>query len=354
MALETNIHAIWGAKQTARAAAATAPTTDTTGKRLLLGAQGDIGTNLSMGSEAFNDLDIFGDAQDYVESIIGSGAPPLLGTPNELAWLCWMFNGNETVANITGPPVKKEHTSVPSPSLFYGSYFKRVGSSVIERLRFLDGVINQLEITAGTGQRVLRVVPSIITLDPGEKIAADPTLPVTVDDAFLWTEADGGLTLSVAGEAATVLAGPTQYTLTLNKNLEPIYADSVVPHDLQPGTPTIGVSLAMVLDQAGFDLANRLIYASAAPAPGAKPAKFLGGMGSFVVEHIQKDLAGAITGNKAKFEVPGVRWEKPSAVAVPNPGGGGGTLELSGQMRKVAGQPAWRSTVTCEQVAFTA
>jgi hypothetical protein len=197
----------------------------------------------------------------------------------------------------------------------------------------------------------MRVTPGIISLDPGEKIAADPTLGMPVEDAFLWTEAEGALLLG-----GTVMNGPTQYTLTLNKNLDPLYADGVTPEDLQPGTPTIAISVAMILNQEAFEFANNLLYASATPAPASKPARFLGGLSSFAVTHAQKDSAGAVTGLQAKFEIAGVRWEKPGAVAVPNPGGGGGTLELSGQMRKVAGQPAWRSTVRTANtvVAFTA
>lgn len=354
MALESNIHAIWGAKQSAKAAPATAPTTATTGIRLLLGAQGDLSAQPEMGSEVFNDLDIFGDAQDYLQSMSGGGQLPIIATPNELAWLCWAINGGETVNAIVGPPVKKEHVGVPLPNPFFFSFWKRVGSSIIDRQRFVDCVVNQLEITAGTGQQVMRVTPQIISLDPAEKVVADPTLAVTTDDGFLWTEADGAVTISVAGEAAAVLAGPTQYTITINKNYELVYADSTVPHDLQPGTPSIGVSLAMVLDQPSFDLANRLLYAVASPGGGVKPVKFLGGMGSFDVLHTQKDSAGVATGNKAQFTIPGVRWLKPTAIAVPNPGGGGGTLELSGQMRKVGASAAWTSKVTCEQAAFTA
>jgi hypothetical protein len=349
MGLETNIHGIWAAKQSALGTPAAAPTTLTTGKRFRLAAQGGVGTNIEMGSEAFNDLDQFGDAQDYIQSIIGGGAPPFMGTPNELAWLAWMFNGAETVTNIPGPPVAEEHVSTPATSLFYSTFFQRTGSSIIERVQHNDCVINGLEITAGTGQHVLRVTPTIISLDPGVIIAADPTLAMPLFDSFLWTEAEGALLLG-----GVVMTGPTQYTLTLSKNLEANYADGVTPEDLQPATPTIGVSMAMLLKQQEFEFARNLIYASGTPAPGAKPARFLGGMSSFAVTHTQKDSAGVATGKSAKFEVPGVRWDKPSAIAVPNPGGGGGTLELSGGMRKVAGQPAWRSTVRCSQVAFTA
>ena len=349
MALETNIHGIWGAKQAAKGTPATAPTTATTGKHLRLAAQGDIATQIGQGSEQFSDLGLFGDAQDFVTTIIGQGAPPIHGTPDELAWLIWLFNSQETVTDITGPPAKKKHVSTPTPSLSWATFYKRTGSSIIDRKRYSDSVISQLEISAGTGQHILRAVPTIISLESGEQIAADPTLVLPTTKAFLWTEVDGALKLN-----GGVIKGPTQYTITLNRNLEPIYADSPRPHDLQPGTPSLGVSVAMVLDQDAFDLANLLLYGTATPAAGDKPTPHIGALGALDLTHTQKDDSGAVTGNSAQFEVPGVRWQKPGAVAVPNPGGGGGTLELTGSMRRVAGQPEWRSTVICDQAAFTA
>lgn len=349
MALETNIHALWGRKQTAKGTPGAAPGTSATGKRLRLAAQGAIATNVEMGSEPFNDLDQFGDAQDYITSIIGQGAPPVQATPDELAWLCWLFNGSETVSAIVGPPATNEHVGTPATNLFYSTFWRRTGASIIERIKNNDCVMSQMEIVCGTGQQVMRITPTIISLDPGEKFATDPSLGMPADKGFLWTEAEGNVNVN-----GSVLAGATQYTLTLNKNLEVLQAVSAKPYDLQPGTPTIGITMAMILDQAGFDLANFLLYGTTSPAAGAKPTVNLGTLGSFSVVHDQLSDAGVITGSKAKFEIAGVRWERPGAVAVPNPGGGGGTLELSGQMRKVAGSPAWKSTIRSPQVAFTA
>jgi hypothetical protein len=347
--LETNIHAVWAALQTSgKGTPATAPLSAATGKRLRLVTGDPAAVNRDDGNEPFNDLDQFGDAQDFINSVIGTGAGGFQATPDELAWVCNFFNCQESVASVTGPPAKKAHTSVPSTSRKYATLWKKVGASVVERLKFNDCVASQLVLEAGTGQRVLRMTPSIVSLDPGEKFTTDPTLAMPSVDAFVYTEAAGAISLN-----GGVVRGVTQYTLTVNKNLEPVYTDDIRPYELQPGTPTIAVSCAMVLDQAAFDLANFLLYGTTTPPAGTKPVAFIGNLGAFSVVHTQKDKLGVATGNIAQFDVPGVRWSPPDTVAVPNVGGGGGTLTLTGASRAVAGQPKWRSIVTTDQDVFT-
>jgi hypothetical protein len=345
VAVETNIHGLWGALQTAKGSAATAPTTGTTGVRLRLGDQGGIQTDRTDGEGAYSDLSVFGDAQDYVQSIIGSGTPPLHATPDELAWTLLFFSGQEAVTEVTGPPVKQEHESTPAASLKYATIWQRVGGSIIERKRNVDCVCNQIEITAGTGQHIVRITPTVISLDPGEVVAADPTLALDDENAFLWTESEGGLLLD-----GNVIEGPSQYTITLNRNLEPIYGNSTRPVHLQPGTPSGTVSLAMALDQDAFERAQTIMYGDATPGAGDKPVAHVGDLGSFKVTHTQRDNGGDLTGNLAEFEMGFVKWDPVSALAVPNPGGGGGTLELSGRMRK----GDFTSRVTCDSLAFTA
>ena len=349
MALETNLNGLWGAKQTAKGTPATAPSTATTGARFRVPEQWDLAVNRNDEAEAFSDLDMWGDAQDVVTQIMGQGTPPIQGTPDELAWLIWMFNGGETVNAIVGPPAKSEHVSVPTTNRFWGSYWKRVGVDPVERQRFADALISQLVLACGTGQRILRVTPTIMSLDPGEKIAADPTLGMPAVDAFVWAEADGALELG-----GSVFEGATQYTLTLNKNLGPLEGQGVRPYDLQPGTPTLTLSCSMALDAEAFALANKVLYGTETPVAGAKPTAFVGDLSAFEVTHTQKDSDGADTGNIGKLEVPGWKIDPPDAVAVPNPAGGGGTLELAGPGRKSGASPMWRSTITCDHAAFTA
>jgi hypothetical protein len=350
VALETNLHAFWGAKQAAKGAAAAAPSTSATGKRLRLIA-GDLTVNRNDVAENYSDLTEFGDAQDAVDTVTGSGEPVFHSTPDELAWLVWLLNANETVTNIVGPPATKEHVSIPGSSRFWATFWKRVGSTVIERQKFVDTVVSQLQITAGSGQRIMRATSTLMPLQPGIKFdgTGEPTLAMPTVDAFVWQEATGAVVLN-----GTPFRGATQYTLTVNRALELLYGDDVHPYDVQPGNSVVGVSVSMVLDQPAFDLANLILYGTAAPAVDVAPASFIGNDGAFTVQHDQKDGLGAATGRRAKFEVPGVKWDPPDAVAVPNPDGGGGTLELTGQGRKVVGQPMWRSTIRTDSAAFTA
>jgi hypothetical protein len=347
-AVETNLHAIWGAKQSGKGSAATAPSTATTGKRLRL-VIGDLAVAREDGSEAFSDMTEFSDAQDYVNTVVGSGEPGFQGTPDELAWLCWMTNAQETVTAISGPPATNEHVSVPGTGRFYGTFWKRVGSQIIERQKFVDSLLTQLQITAGTGQRVLRAVASITSLDPGVKYTVDPTLAMPGVPAFLWQEAQGTLTLG-----GVTFRQSTQYTLTVARPIEPIFGDAVIPQDWQPGISSVALSVAMALDQAAFDKANLIIYGTTTPGLNAKPVAFKSALEAFSVEHVQVDGTGTPTGRKAKFEVPAVMWEAPSAVVVPNPEGGGGTLELTGGARASGANPRWRSTIRCDAAAFTA
>src|SRR5690606_3866349 len=113
-------------------------------------------------------------------------------------------------------------------------------------------------------------------------------------------------------------------------------------------------SCAMALDDDAYQLAQKILYGTTSPAPGAKPVVFVGERGAFHVVHTQRDSAGVLTGNGADLEIPGVEWDPPSAGVVPSPRGGGGALELSGRMRKVAGRPEWVGKVTCDAAQFTA
>jgi hypothetical protein len=281
--------------------------------------------------------------------VSGAGEPGFQGTPDELAWLCWLLNANETVTAIAGPPAVNEHVSVPGSSRFYSTFWKRVGSQIIERQKFVDSLITQLQITAGSGQRVLRAVSSISSLDPGVKFTTDPTLAMPTESAFVWQEAVGAVTLG-----GVVFRQASQYTLTVARPIELLYGDTVTPQDVQPGISTVALSVAMALDQAAFDKANLILYGTTTPGLNAKPIAYTNPVEAFQVVHTQVDGTGTATGRTAKFEVPAIKWDAPAAVVVPNPEGGGGTLELSGQARASAGNPRWRSTIRCASAAFTA
>lgn len=88
---ETNVYALWAAKQTAKGVPATVAT------RRFKHVAGTIGMAVEQGSENFSDLTPYGDSTDWLNSIIGQGQPSVEGGSDELGWLLWMLHGTETV-----------------------------------------------------------------------------------------------------------------------------------------------------------------------------------------------------------------------------------------------------------------
>lgn len=108
-ALESNINALWVAKQTGKGA----PVTMTTGTKKLRWVGGDLQIARADGSEPYSDGTLFGDTVDFVNTINGNGAPVVQGQSGIIAYLSWLGCGQETVTggvnavqtvSITGGP----------------------------------------------------------------------------------------------------------------------------------------------------------------------------------------------------------------------------------------------------------
>ena len=108
MLQELNIHALWASKQTAKG------TPNTTGTKRLVQVGGDIKTSREDGSENFSDLTKFGNAADWLNLIQGAGQPIAEMTPEELAYLLWLFHGGETVTNGTNNVQTLTMTGTPT------------------------------------------------------------------------------------------------------------------------------------------------------------------------------------------------------------------------------------------------
>jgi hypothetical protein len=91
--IETNIHEIWAAKQSAQGV----PATVAARRFKLVGGSAPV-ANPDFGSEPYSDGSAYGDATDWFNSLLGQGQPALEGGTDELAWLLWIFSGNETVS----------------------------------------------------------------------------------------------------------------------------------------------------------------------------------------------------------------------------------------------------------------
>lgn len=318
MSMESNLYGLWGAKQTAKGSPATVAT------RRFIQVAGDSNINRDDASENYSDLDRFGNSTDWVNTVVGNINPGIEATPSETAWLFFMFFGGETVSGATNIL----HTSVPLPGgSFWATMWQRVGATQIRRHKFNDCKISSLQLEGSTGNKACRITPTMLSLDPGEIFTTDPTPGMPSDSrVFLYTE--GASSYTVDG---TVLTGQSQFTVTWNDNLTPVYGDSTTPVDLVPGNASIDVAISMVLDAAGLQKYNNLIFGTTSPTLGAKPIRSLPATGSWNAL-LTKDANTTMS-----VTLPGVKWS-PDMAMPPNPDGGAIELAMAGAMRKVSGQ----------------
>lgn len=340
---ELQIYGLWAGKQTAKGTPNAAPA------RRFRQVAGGWNMPREDGSENFGDGTAIPDAQDWVNTLVGNGNPGIQATPDELAWLHWAFEGGETTTAIVGPPAKTKHTAVPLPGLGHWlTWATRLGSSVVDRMQHNDSVISQMVWEGSTANKAVRVTPTVISLDPGEQRAADPAAPMPAKQTFLYTDGTGRFSID-----GTTFRGHSQFTFTVNKDLNPVYGDDTTVYDLSIGNVVVTIGVTLFFDTEGRAQWNKLVYGSATPAAGAKPARVVTGIGSYAFDLRMRDTAGAVTGDKFVLTVPKVKWAVPDAPD-PNADGGVGELALAGAMRKpAAGTQPYTLDVDCDATAFT-
>lgn len=340
---ELQIYGLWAGKQTAKGTANAAP-----GQRFKQVA-GGFNVPREDGSESYSDATAMPDTLDWVNTLVGNGAPGIQATPEEVAWLHWAFEGGETTSAVTGPPAKTKHTTTPLPGLgHWQTWATRLGSAVADRMQHNDCQISQLVVEGSTANKAVRITPTVLSLDPGEQRAADPVKAMPVKAALLYTDGTGRFTID-----GTVFRGHSQFTLTINKDLTPVYGDDITVYDLAIGNVTVTIGVTLYFDADGRGQFNKLVYGSSAPAAGTKPAKVITGIGSYAFDLRARDAAGVATGDKYVLTLPKVKWAVPDA---PDPAAGGGTpeLALAGAMRKpAAGTQPYTIDIDCDAAAFT-
>lgn len=330
--VESKIYGLWIAKQTARASAAA------TAIKRLRQVTGNVKVDRSDGRERFGTDARFGDAQHFVDSIMGSGDPGIQGQPGPLAYLLYLMAGQETVTGAADPWT---HETTPSATGgFWATVWKKVGVTDVVREKSVDCKVGQLVIEGSTGQKVVRVTASIMSLDPGEKVAADPVKAFDEDAAFLYTEGESAFKIN-----ASVIRAQSQFQITINEALEPVYTDSVVPLELAAGEPEVTVNLTLALNTEGLKIYNREVYGSEEPVAGTKPIKALPATGAY------EFLLTKTASRSFAFNLPGVKWT-PDVAVEPNPAGGLTEVSLAGQLKVVAGSPAWKAIVKNGDAAY--
>lgn len=322
--LEPNFYALWGAKQTAKGSPVAAASLN----HRLVQVAGDFAYNRDDGEEAYSNLTKYGGRTDWINSSTASGEPGNEATPDELAWLLWMLHGGEVVTAVVGPPTAQKHSFTPSLNRpHWGTFYRRVGNTVLQRHRFADCLVTRVQIEGSTANKAVRVTPRILSLDPFETQGTDPTTPMPTDKTFLYT--DGAGTFTIDG---VVFNGHSQFTIVIDEALEVVYGDDTVAFDVVQGQPVVTIGCTLYMDPTALAQFNKIVYGTATPAAGTKPLKTLPALGSYSAWLKQRDSTGALNGREFHPVFPSVKWAPPAAPA-PNPSGGATEIALAGALR---------------------
>jgi hypothetical protein len=188
--IETNIHGVWAAKQSAKGTPATTAT-----QRFKLAGGTTMDANMDTGSTPYSDGTAWGDATDYLNSLLAQGQPAFEAGTDQLAWLLWLFHGAETVTpsgtnavqtlTTTGTP-----TGGTVPITFDGRpttvAFNASAAAVQTALEALPNIGTGNVVTAGgplptavtitfQGALAKRPVPTIVTGSTGLTGGSSPT-----------------------------------------------------------------------------------------------------------------------------------------------------------------------------------
>lgn len=320
--LEQNFSGLWVGKQTTKGTANTTPS------MRLIQPGGDFAMPRADGQENWSDLRKYGAFSEWVDSLLGTGEPIVEATPTELAYILWLHHGAEVVTSVTGPPAAQKHTF--TPSLGRGHYFtafQRVGQSVVRRHRFDDCLSTKLVIEGSTGNKAVRITPTILSLDPGAIFTADPAAALPTDKVMLYTDGTGAFTID-----GTVFPGQSSFQLTIDDAWSPVFGDDSIPFDLVQGLPSVSLSCNVYFDATALAEVNTLVYGTASPTAGTKPIRRIPAPGSYSFYLKQRDNTGALNGREFKLTLPAVKWTAPDYPG-PNPDGGATELTFGGQMR---------------------
>lgn len=318
---ESNVYGLWVGQQSAQGTEA-----GSAAFRVVQVA-GDIDLNREDGSENYSDGDRFGQTLDYVNILSGQGEPVLHAQPDIVAFICWLFFGEETFTAAAGTnPPKYEFTPGTTTGL-WSTWWKRVGLSQVVRQKFVDCKITQLKIEGSTANKIVKITPQVTSLDPGIAFDTDPNVDFATQRPFLYTEAHG--TIKINNE---VFSGQTQFALTIDDGQQAIQTDSVTYNDFVAGNATITMDgPTLLLDADALAHYNTVIYGTATPTDDAKPLSTVtDALGSYEIEFVR----GVDTERESlKITIPAVKWN-PNVPIAPSPDGGAVEINLAGAMRK--------------------
>ena len=274
--IEARTEALWIAKQSAlRTPVATAA------KRARK-VGGSIDVNRADANQNWSDGNRFATAEDYVDTLVGNGAPVVQGQAGVLAYLLYLMNGQETsVTAVAGPSGLWDHVGSPSNSggFWFGAWTK-VGETIVKREKFNDCRLSSLRIEGSSGQKTINATPTLVSLDPGEVYTSDPVQAEDADRSLNYVEGEGRFKINGA-----LFRAHSSFAFTMNDAVAPWYGDAARPRDVSFGQATIDIEgVTILVDQQGKDYYDETIYGTTNPPAGTKPRTDLPIIGSYELE----------------------------------------------------------------------
>lgn len=343
--LELNRNALWVAVRKDKATAALAAAA----RRMpWVQAAGRLEIQREQTSENLADLGKFGNTRETITRLAGQGTPGMQAILNEIAYLSWIFHGGETTETIVGPPEKVKHVFKPLPGAgFWSDWWQRIGETQVQREQYLQARISQLVYEAATANQFMRVTPTVMALDAGVIYDTDPVATMPVEDSLVYTHGEGSFKLD-----DVVHRGLSQFTLTLNEDLQPVPGDGVGLLDYLPGNAGATIGWTLQLDAQGLARYNEQVYGTASPAVGARPLKTLPPTVAYSNLLQLRDRDGELTGDEFAFSSDKITLQFPPA---PQPAQGGGAAEVAfaGRLDPVPGEDLYELAITCDDAAYT-
>lgn len=241
------------------------------------------------------------------------------------------------------------HTATPSDvGGFYSTWAKSVGKSVVWRGQFNDCRISVLRWEGSSASKVLKVTPTLLILDPGQIIAADPTQGDDGTRPFIYTEGAGSFTID--GE---VYNGHSSFAMEGQWGLAEWYGDGVTPFDVTNTRATVNLQgITILIDAQGLARYNEQIYGTPTPATSSKPLQTIPALGSYSCLYGAVSPYTGLVSESAEFTLPQVKWD-PNLSIPANPAGGPVELPMAAEYRKLEGQPAFSVAVTNFDPAYS-
>lgn len=335
-AIESRSEGVWVAAKTART------TGGATAVKRIKKVGGGLNVNRDDGSENYSDGARFGDATDFVNSIIGNGNPVAQASPDMLGYLAWLILGSETVTGSADP-----YTHVATPAEaggLWSKWWKKVGINVGPLRQILDECrLTSLRIEGSSANKVVKLTPTFLSLKAGEVFTVDPVAVVLAEVPMNYTEGIGRFAID-----GTVYTGHSAFAIVINDNIAPWYGDNVLPEDITFGVATVDIEgVTLLVNAAGLTRYNTQIYGTGAPTAGTLPLTSIPALGSYTVD-LQRGA-----NRQIKIEVPGVQWS-PDLAIEGNPDGGPVEIALAGQARKSGSSPMVRITTKSADAAYVA